>query len=110
MRALQMATIDPATFLGLDEVLGGIAPGRAATFNVLPEVGEWRPETVYVRGEVVARDGRLVAELPEVPWPAGPGLVAPDAGAVRAADRDAAGRALRVGRDQPARRPRSGAG
>jgi adenine deaminase len=78
MRALQMATIDPATFLGLDEVLGGIAPGRAATFNVLPGVGEWQPETVYVRGEVAAREGRLVAELPEVPWPAGPGLVAPD--------------------------------
>jgi adenine deaminase len=51
MRALQMATIDPATYLGLDEVLGGIAPGRHATFNVLPEIGEWRPEAVYVRGE-----------------------------------------------------------
>lgn len=79
MRALQMATIDPATFLGLDERLGGIAPGRAATFNVLPELGEWRPETVYVRGEVVARDGRLTAALPDLAWPAGPGLVAPDA-------------------------------
>ena len=33
MRALQMATIDPATFLGLDEELGGIAPGRRATLN-----------------------------------------------------------------------------
>jgi adenine deaminase len=53
MRALQMATIDPATFLGLDESLGGIAPGRHATLNVLPEVGAWRPETVYVRGEIV---------------------------------------------------------
>ncbi len=31
MRALQMATIDPATFLGLDEELGGVAPGRRAT-------------------------------------------------------------------------------
>ncbi|MDA0181175.1 amidohydrolase family protein [Solirubrobacter phytolaccae] len=79
MRALQMATIDPATFLGLDERLGGIAPGRAATFNVLPEIGEWQPETVYVRGEVVAREGRLTAALPEIDWPAGPGLVAPDA-------------------------------
>ena len=69
MRALQMATIDPATFLGLDEVLGGIAPGRAATFNVLPEVGEWRPETVYVRGEVVAREGRLVAGCPRCRGP-----------------------------------------
>src|SRR3954469_22331012 len=36
MRALQMATIDPATFLGLDEELGGIAPGRRATMVLLP--------------------------------------------------------------------------
>ena len=50
MRALQMATIDPATFLGLDEELGGIAPGRRATLNVLPAIGEWRPETVFVNG------------------------------------------------------------
>jgi adenine deaminase len=60
MRALQMATIDPATYLGLDEVLGGIAPGRYATINVLPEIGEWRPETVYVRGEIGARVPDLV--------------------------------------------------
>ena len=51
MRALQMATIDPATFLNLDEELGGIAPGRRATFNVLPEIGEWRPERVFVDGQ-----------------------------------------------------------
>ena len=50
MRALQMATIDPATFLGLDEELGGIAPGRRATLNVLPAIGEWRPELVFVDG------------------------------------------------------------
>jgi len=80
MRALQMATIDPATFLGLDEELGGIAPGRRATFNVLPEIGEWRPETVYVDGTVVARDGRLVVAPPRIDWPAGPPLVAPDPG------------------------------
>ena len=75
MRALQMATIDPATFLGLDEELGGIAPGRRATLNVLPEIGEWRPELVFVDGREVARDGRAGrAELPEIDWPAGPGL------------------------------------
>ena len=83
MRALQMATIDPATFLGLDEVLGGIAPGRAATLNVLPRVGEWRPETVYVDGEVVARDGRLVADAAGGAVAGGPGLAAPDAACSR---------------------------
>ena len=77
MRALQMATIDPATFLLLDEELGGIAPGRRATFNVLPEIGEWRPERVFVDGREVARDGRLTVPTPDIDWPAGPGLVAP---------------------------------
>src|SRR3954447_266548 len=77
MRALQMATIDPATFLGLDEELGGIAPGRRATLNILGE--GWTPETVYVNGEVVARDGRLTADLPRIPWPSGPPVTAPEA-------------------------------
>ena len=81
MRALQMATIDPATFLGLDEELGGIAPGRRATLLVLPELGEWRPEQVFVDGVLVARDGALVAPAPVIAWPAGPPLVAPDASA-----------------------------
>lgn len=81
MRALQMATIDPATFLGLDEELGGIAPGRRATINVLEAIGEWRPELVLVDGRVVARDGELVVAPPDLRWPAGPGLIAPDAAA-----------------------------
>ncbi len=78
MRALQMATLDPATFLGLDEELGGIAPGRRATLLILPAIGDWRPETVLVDGRVVARDGALTVPLPCIPWPAGPPLVAPD--------------------------------
>jgi adenine deaminase len=79
MRALQMATIDPATFLGLDEELGGIAPGRRATMNILPgaEPGRFAPETVLVDGRVVARDGALVAPLPRIDWPAGPRLADP---------------------------------
>jgi adenine deaminase len=79
MRALQMATIDPATFLGLDEELGGVAPGRRATLLVLPEIGDWRPELVLVDGEIVARDGQLTVPVPALDWPAGPGLVAPGA-------------------------------
>jgi adenine deaminase len=79
MRALQMATIDPATFLFLDEELGGIAPGRRATFNVLGAIGDWRPERVFVDGREVARDGELLVAPPDIRWPAGPGLVAPPA-------------------------------
>lgn len=81
MRALQMATIDPATYLGLDEQLGGIAPGRRATLNVLAAPGEWQPELVFVDGEIVAREGRLTAPAPHLQWPPGPGLKAPAAAA-----------------------------
>ena len=54
---------------------------------MLPEVGEWRPEVVFVDGEVVARDGALVAPLPRLDWPAGPGARGARPEAVRAADR-----------------------
>src|SRR3954447_4427336 len=88
MRALQLATIDPATFLGLDEELGGLAPGRRATMVLLPRAERYtrgagaaagagdaaasgdlfRPELVLVDGRVVAHDGRLTAPLPDVAW------------------------------------------
>jgi adenine deaminase len=78
MRALQMATIDPASYLNLDEQLGGIAPGRRATLNVLAEIGEWQPEVVYVRGREAAREGRLTAPLPDLRYGPGYALAKPD--------------------------------
>ena len=110
IRALQMATIDPATFLGLDEELGGIAPGRRATLNVLPDAAAYRgaamsaqggasmtahpgaageislfaPELVLVDGRVVARDGKLTAPLPRIDWPPAPRLSLPTDPAVYA--------------------------
>ena len=108
MRALQMATIDPATFLRLDEELGGVAPGRHATLNILPAPGEWRPELVLVKGEIVARDGALRR------GPARDRLAARAARStaprdVHAAHRQPAGGALRERGDQPPRRPRGAA-
>jgi adenine deaminase len=68
MTALQAATVNPATFLGLDQELGGVAPGRRATLLVLAGPAEFRPETVLVDGEIVARDGRLTIPRPAVDW------------------------------------------
>ena len=69
MQALQLATRNPATFFGLDEEIGGLAPGRRATFLLLPEDG-FTPELVAVDGRVVARGGDLVVDLPPVDWEA----------------------------------------
>jgi adenine deaminase len=70
MRALQMATVDPATFLGLDEEVGGLAPGRRASLLLLAGRDAFVPEAVMVDGEIVARDGRLLAALPDLDWDA----------------------------------------
>lgn len=68
MRALQMVTINPATFLKMDARLGGIAAGRQADILLLPDLTSFRPETVISRGEVVAENGRLLAPLPTMDW------------------------------------------
>ena len=66
--AYRMATINAATYYGLDAHLGGIAPGRFADICVLRDLAEPRPETVVARGRLAAREGRLLVRVPEVPW------------------------------------------
>jgi len=66
--AYRMATLNPATYFGLDGDIGGIAPGRYADVCVLRDLAEPRPEMVVARGHVVARDGRLLVRVPELPW------------------------------------------
>ncbi len=68
--AYQMVTVNPAMYYGLDEELGGLAPGRRADILLLEDVGRPRPRTVIVGGRIAAQDGRLVAEFPDLPWDA----------------------------------------
>ncbi|HYM90047.1 MAG TPA: amidohydrolase family protein, partial [bacterium] len=44
--AYQMATINPATYFGLDEEIGGIGPGRRADIVVLNDLRDPTPECV----------------------------------------------------------------
>lgn len=57
--AIQMVTINPATYLGLDRILGSIAPGRSADVLVVEDFAQGVPHTVIANGQVVAREGRL---------------------------------------------------
>ena len=66
--AYRMATLNPATYFGLDGDLGGIAPGRYADVCVLHDLAEPRPEMVVASGRIAARDGQLLTRVPEPAW------------------------------------------
>ncbi len=66
--AIQMATINPATYLGLDQDLGGIAPGRIADILMVRDLSEPRAEVVIANGKIAARNGELIAQWPAPIW------------------------------------------
>ncbi|HWO96995.1 MAG TPA: adenine deaminase C-terminal domain-containing protein [Bacillus sp. (in: firmicutes)] len=68
MKAIQMVTINAATYLRLDDYIGGIAPGRRADILLLPNLVDFRPDLVIAGGEVVAEHGELKAALPSIDW------------------------------------------
>ena len=68
VKAIQMATINPATYLHLDDQLGGVAPGRLADLVLLPDLSSFRPQLVMASGKVTAREGELVEPMPGIEW------------------------------------------
>lgn len=75
LQAIRMATLNAATYLQLDDHLGGVAPGRLADLVLLPDLSSFRPQTVVAGGKVAARDGELVGPVPHIDWdPLGLGL------------------------------------
>lgn len=90
VQAIQLATINAATYLYLDDHLGGIAPGRFADLLLLEDLQHFQPETVIRGGQVVLEDRAPTAgvvpavELPEMKpgfrpgdWLAEPSLYVP---------------------------------
>lgn len=75
LKAYQMATINPATYLRVEHDIGGIGPGRQADMMLLRDLQAPRPHLVLMAGRVVARDGVLLQRArpaPPVPvseWP-----------------------------------------
>jgi adenine deaminase len=59
IEAVQMASLNVAEHFRLDGILGGIAPGRLADMVLVPDLAEFRPETVVCNGEIIWESGRL---------------------------------------------------
>jgi adenine deaminase len=67
--AIQMATLNTAQHFGMERELGSITPGRRADLVLTSDLAALPIETVFARGEILAEDGRLTAEIPPCAYP-----------------------------------------
>ncbi len=73
--AVQMATLNPAEWFGLDrQGYGAIAPGWRADIVVLEDLETFTVRQVFVAGRLVAQHGRLVVDVPHPPTFLPPGV------------------------------------
>lgn len=66
--AIQMATINPATWMGLRDV-GVIAPGKLADLAIVGDLERMDVAAVYLGGKRVAENGKLLIDLPKYNYP-----------------------------------------
>lgn len=66
--AYRMATLNPATYYGFDQDLGGIAPGRLAHINVVEDIHEPSPIHVMVDGKWVIRNFKKTTQPISTDW------------------------------------------
>jgi len=63
VRALQLATINPAQYFRLFD-RGSIAPGKLAHLITFRTLDDFRVERVFYGGQLVAEDGKMLSSLP----------------------------------------------
>ena len=62
VQAIRLATINAAREYGFDD-LGAIAPGYLADFQLCEKLDGGQPQSVYIGGKLVAKNGAYVAEI-----------------------------------------------
>ena len=71
VEAIQMATINPAAWLGLSDI-GVLAPGKRADIAVIEgKLEDMEVCGVYLKGKLAAQNGALLIDLPPYTYPAG---------------------------------------
>ncbi len=68
IEAIQMVTINAATYLKQDDYIGGLAPGKKADILLLPDLVQFRPDLVISNGRIVAENGELTTQMPDFDW------------------------------------------
>jgi adenine deaminase len=67
--AIQMTTINPAQHFHVSHDVGMIAPGRFADILLVENLAEFQAGVVIARGHVVARNKKLLVEMPVYSYP-----------------------------------------
>lgn len=68
VEAIQMVTINPAAYFGLED-RGVIAPGARADLAIISDLAAMRVEAVFLGGELAAENGKLLLDMPPYTYP-----------------------------------------
>lgn len=60
--AIRMASWNAASHFRVDHLIGSLTPLRLADFQLLPDLVDFEPSSVWVGGQEVARDGKALFE------------------------------------------------
>lgn len=67
--AIQMATINVASCFKMSDDLGSIAPGKRADIVLLSSLSKVHVKKVFIEGQLVAEDGKLLVEIKKATYP-----------------------------------------
>lgn len=68
VEAIQMATINPATYFGLHD-RGALTPGNVADIAVISDLNSMKVDAVFLGGKLAASQGEMVIEMPKYTYP-----------------------------------------
>jgi adenine deaminase len=69
MQAIQAVTLNAATYSGLEQEIGGIAPGRFADVVLLEDLESFQVRTTLISGKVVAKKGASLVSAKPISLP-----------------------------------------
>ena len=70
VQAIQTVTLNPAMYSGLEQEIGGIAPGRFADLVLLEDLEGFQARTTLIGGKIVATKGRSLVKPNPISLPA----------------------------------------
>jgi adenine deaminase len=67
--ALQMCTINAATYFGVGLDMGSVTPGKCADIVLFEDLKDFRARDVIIDGDLVAQDGKALFKVEPFSWP-----------------------------------------